>query len=161
MRRIVVLGLLILNALLLVACGSNQETEALLNYINGDLVAIAEKEKVVTSEYGAVSGDNFTDDSTMYEAISNVIIPASNELIEVAEAIEIEDSGIRDVHEYYIESINTQHEAFTMILDAIDDQDAELMTSANDLLSEARALGQTFSDELSELCEAYSVELSE
>lgn len=128
-------------ALFITGCSEtkNPVQEDLLNYINVELPKIAPIEEKVSDGYSSVTGDNYKDDLTTYNKISTDVVKDSLELIDISESITPKTSEVQAVHEIYIKAVNTQHSAFTMIMAAIDTQDASKMSTANEKLSEARA----------------------
>ena len=149
MKKVYLLVVCVVIVFLINGCGSdNLVQKDLLNYINVELPKVAEIENKVVSGYDAVSGENYTDDLTMYNALKDEILGDSLELIEKTESIEIKTEDVKDVHEIYIEAINMQHQAFTKILAAVEAQDIDKVTEANKLLSDARKRMREFSTEL-------------
>lgn len=134
--------------------------EDLLNYINVELLKIVDIEAIVTEGYDSVSGDNYTDDYTMYNMIEQEVLPASVELVDTAEGIEVSTKEVRDIHELYIEAVNIQHQAFGIILSAIEKQDYELISEANEKLSEARKKMRDYMDSIEALSVEVGVELN-
>ena len=149
-------GLLFICVVSAVGCENKQQTE-LIDYINKELPAIAELEEKVFNKYSAVSGDNYSDDQVMQDALRSEIIPNSSKLIDTTEAVVIVDKQLRHTHEIYISAINKQHNAFNLIDRAIDTADAEMINKANNLLSEARKGMRDFLSEINKLKTEYNV----
>ena len=149
-------GLLFICVVVASGCKNKQQTE-LIDYINKEIPPIAELETKVTDEYEAVSGDNFSNDQIMQDAILNEIIPNSSKLIDTAEAVVIVNKQLRDAHEIYIAAINKQHNAFNLIAKALDTADVEMVSKANILLSEARKGMRNFVSEINNLKMEYNV----
>lgn len=146
--------------LTLFGCSTNSVKEDLLNYSNKELPKIVDLENEVVSGYEGVSGDNYTDDITMYNALLNEIIPASKKLIEAAEDITPKTKEVREIHELYISSINHQNSAFVIILSALETQDFEKINSANEKLDLARKENRDFLQQIKELGEKNSVKFN-
>lgn len=125
------------------------------NYIELELPKILELEAVVSESYDSVSGDNYTDDETMYITIKDVTLPASKKLIAAAEGILPRTKTIRDIHEKYIAAVNKQDYAFTLILSALEEQDYATITKANELLTEARKYAREYVADMTELSDMY------
>ncbi len=109
-----------------------------LNYTSKELKTIAPLEKEVIDSYAGVSGENYTDDTTMHKTLKSIAIPTSKLLIDKAEAIVPETKVVTDAHKTYLSAINNQHSAFTMLLTALETQDADLVAEANEKLALAR-----------------------
>lgn len=149
---------LVFGIIFLSGCGSDPIQEDLINYSNVGLVSVAEIESKVVDGYDSVSGDNYTDDITVYNKLIDEVIPNSLKLIDKAEAIEIKTEDVRAVHELYVAAVNTQNSAFTTIVAAIEAQDYDKISAANDKLSEARKGMRDYQAKLKELADEHGVE---
>ena len=149
-------GLFFICVVVASGCKNKQQTE-LIDYINKEIPPIAKLETKVTNEYEAVSGDNFSNDQVMQDALLNEIIPNSSKLIDTAEAVVIVNKQLRDAHEIYIAAINKQHNAFNLIVNALNTADVEMVSKANILLSEARKGMRNFLSEINNLKKEYNV----
>ena len=90
----------------------------------------------------------------------NEVIPKSKKLIEEAESIEIETSEVKKVHEIYLDAINKNNQAFTLMLSALENQDYTVMTQANEKLDEARKLLRDYESALGTLAKEHDVDIS-
>ena len=158
-KNLIIIGALILS-LGLTAC-SDPIQDDLINYINVELPKISDLEDGVVEGYGSVSGNNFVDDYTTYTEISDNVLPLSLQLIEEAENISLETKEVREVHEKLIDSYTTNQSAMELLVAAIDTEDYDLITQANEKFDAARKLQREFNAELEDLCEEHDVELSE
>lgn len=146
------LGLLIVLFIgILAGCGSTVEQDALISYLNEDIPSVMDIESKVTEGWEAVSGDNYTSDDAMYQALTDGIIPDSLDLVAAAEAVTVEDEGIKTAHELYISAVNKQHQAFNLIMSAIEQQDSAKISEANALLAEARKEVRDFLAQIEQL----------
>ena len=129
----------------------------LLDYINNDIVEIAELETEVNELYEEARSSS--NDYILYQSLMDNIIPKSKKLIEKAEAVEIETDEVREVHELYLDAINKQDQAFTLMLSALENQDYAIVTQANEKLDEARKLMRDYQSALKKLAKEHDVEL--
>jgi hypothetical protein len=146
---------------LLAGCFSNPVQDDLLVYVNEDLVKVTELEEHAVSSYESVTGVNYTDDFTLYDALINEVIPTYQEFTKELEAIEVETDEVREIHEDYIEAANLQYNAFVKILTALENQDRQLIEEANGMLDEARKMFRDFQYDAKKLAEEHNVELTE
>ncbi len=70
----------------------------------------------IVGKYEDVTGPNYTDDQTLYDALKVEIIPAYNQYIEDLESVKVETDELRKIHEDYIEAANIQESAFSQSL---------------------------------------------
>lgn len=160
-NKLLLLALSIILSLSLISCGSNEKQDALLKYLNEDLKTAEEYEDIVVTTYDSITGDNYTDDYTLYSELKNTILPNSLKLIDSVESIECSFDELRNVHELYLNAINKQHQAFTIILSALENQDYSQVAEANELLSQARKGVRDYMAELKTLCTDNDVSLEE
>nr|WP_082892061.1 hypothetical protein [Sutcliffiella horikoshii] len=145
--------------MLLSACSTtDSEKDDLINYINTELPKVAELEFEAIDSYGSVSGQNYTDDWTMYEIIDTVTIPAYEEFITKLESIRPKTEAVREIHEIYIEGSNAQLQGFKKIRVALEQQDYDKVFEANEHLDEGRAKIRQFQIKLEDLMHEHGVE---
>ena len=140
---------------------SNQVSDDLLNYVNKQLPKVADNESKAVESYESVSGDNFTDDETMYYTIQNDVIPVYRKFIDQLESIseELETEEVQKVHEKYIEAANVQNAAFMLILSGLENQDYNEMAEANEKLDKGRKLLREYKSDLKKICKENNVDL--
>ncbi len=114
------------------------------------IVPLAVEEESLIARYDSVSGDNYTDDLTMYTELVDMV-PDVRSFITQIEAIMPSDPELARLHEIYVDAWNSQYAGFTMIIDALEKQDYGIMTEANELLAEGRSLMREYIDGVSEL----------
>lgn len=133
----------------------------LLKYINTSIKELEELESKKISSYDSISGDNYTDDTTMYNEMLEEVIPTTKKLIAAAEEVETETREVRELHEIYLEAINVEYSAFCTILEALEQQDFNMISDANDKLTKARKGIRDFKSEMKELAEKYDIVITE
>ncbi len=158
MKRQLCLFALLLVMLLSACSTTDSEKDDLINYINTELPKVAELEFEAIDSYGSVSGQNYTDDWTMYEIIDTVTIPAYEEFITKLESIRPKTEAVREIHEIYIEGSNAQLQGFKKIRVALEQQDYDKVFEANEHLDEGRAKIRQFQIKLEDLMHEHGVE---
>jgi hypothetical protein len=146
--------------LLLVLAGcSNPIKEDLLTYINTELPKVVQYETDAIAAYESVSGANYTDDYTMYEALTETIIPTYRELINGIEAItlRLKTKEVRELNEKYIEAADLQMNGFVILMNALETQDGSLIVQFNERLDKGRRLTREWQIELQDLCDKNGV----
>jgi hypothetical protein len=154
---------------LVVVCGvflagcSNPIKDDLLAYINTELVEIAQYETDAVAAYDSVSGDNYTDDYTMYESLTDDVIPNYRKLVAGVEAITVrlKTSEVRALNEKYIEAANTQMNAFIILQNMLETQDTSKMVDFNERLDRGRRLIRDWQIDLQDLCKKNGVTFSQ
>lgn len=156
-KRLFVLFIPIL--LLLSGCSGDPVQDDLLNYVNKEIKDAGKLEAAAVSAYDGVTGANYQDDQTMYDALINDVIPNYSEFMKELEAVTIETDEVRAIHEIYIEGANIQFNAFAKIKQALENQDANLIQEANDMLADARKHIRDYQTELDKLAKEHDVEI--
>ena len=156
-----VLAVVVFGCLLVLAgCGGPVQDD-ILNYINEDLKSAQKLEEKAISAYEGVSGANYTDDQTMYDALVNEVIPTYTELLNELESVSIETDELKEIHANYLSGAQKQFTAFEKIIEAIEKQDSVIIDEANKLLEEGRLQIEDYNDKLDALAEDNNVEIEE
>jgi hypothetical protein len=152
--------LVVFLVLALVGC-SNPIRDDLLNYINTELPNIFTYETEAIAAYESVSGNNYSDDYTMYEVLTETTIPTYKELVDGVEAItlRLKTKEVRALNEKYVEAADTQMNGFIILMTALETQDDGLMVDFNERLDKGRRLIREWQIELQDLCNKHGVEL--
>ena len=158
MKRQLCLFALLLVMMLSACSTTDTEKDDLMNYINTELPKVADLELEAIDSYSSVSGQNYTDDWTMYEIIDTVTIPAYEEFITKLESIRPKTEAVREIHEIYIEGSNAQLQGFKKIRVALEQQDYDKVFEANEHLDHGRAKIREFQTKLDDLMEEHGVE---
>ncbi|WCN36386.1 hypothetical protein [Aneurinibacillus uraniidurans] len=91
--------------------------------------------------------------------LSDTLIPEGNKMQEELAAIHPE-AEFHDVHEKLNKMVGSSVQAFTELVAAVDTGDTSKVTSANQLMAEARELDQQLLGDLQSLAKKYGVELN-
>lgn len=143
--------------LMLAGCNSADPVqEDLLNYWNNEIVPLDAEEKKILDAYDSVTGDNYTNDEDLMNVLEDITLEYKT-LTEKIENIQAKTSEVKSLHELYIAASNNQYNAFLQIAAAIEQQDANLVTEANEKLDAARKSMRDFENKLAELQEKHDV----
>lgn len=120
---------------------------------------MVDAETNMNTAYFSVSGENYTDDYTMYDVIQTQVVPESLKLVSQLEAITIKlnTEEVQSLNEIYVKAMNDQHQAFVLTLSALETQDYTIVASANEYLTNARKLTREWQVELQTLCDENGV----
>jgi hypothetical protein len=106
-------------------------------YINS-MKSLVKPEDSILRKYGSVTGENYSDDETMYEVLT-ALAPEMNRFIARVEKIQPKNTTLRSIHKIYIAGWNLQFEAVLLTLEALEDQSYAGMARANKVLSQGRS----------------------
>ena len=144
---------------LFISCAVSVQDD-LLNYINVEMPKIADLESEATDAYARVSGENYQNDSIMYFTIQQNVIPPYEEFNSIIKSIKPATPEVQAMHNEYIEAAKDQLEAYHLVLEAIEKQDAEIITKANEDMDKAQQLIIYWRKDLDEACKKHDVVLN-
>ena len=147
--------------LLLSGCFSDPVQDDLLNYVNKEMKQAGKLEAAAVSAYEGVSGANYKDDQTMYDALTKEVIPNYNEFIKELDSVKIETDELQEIHEIYIEGADIQYKAFVTIKQALEEQDPALVQEANDMLADAREHIRNYKSTLDNLAKDHDAKINQ
>ena len=156
-KRRILIGVSIASMLLTGCVGESTNTEHeqaemvekdISTYVHETLPTLGKQEDEAIGLYHSVTGDDYTDDETLYNTVADEVLPKYGDFIEDLEEIEFETEELAYIHEIYIEGVNIQRSAMATILIALEEDDSEKADEANTKLAEGRALLRDFETKL-------------
>ncbi len=147
----------ILSFAMLIACGANPVQQDLVNYINVEMKKVRDLESTAVQAYASVSGENYENDSIMYTVINETVLPNYQEFYNTLSSIKPATEEVATLHREYVRAASDQLEAFTLILEAIEKQDVQIINRANEDLGQARALLTLWREDLDSACVKHNV----
>jgi LysM repeat protein len=132
---------------------ANDETSASYSgtqeYVS-QMQALSGQELDILTRYDSVTGQNFTDDLTMFNTLMD-LLPDLQNFISTIEAIRPTDSKLAALHKTYVEGWNLQAKGMTLAAAALQQQDISKLAEANDYLAQGRSLLASFAQEFASL----------
>lgn len=153
MKKLFVLPILFV----LLQCSPDPVQQDLLNYINVEMPKVATLESEAIEAYSGISGENYENDSIMYFTIAETVIPKYEEFYSILKDIKPATEKVANLHRVYVQAAAGQLKAFKAILDAIEKEDATIITQANEDLAEGRALLKVWRVDLDSACAKHNV----
>ena len=154
-KSVLILGLI---SLFLTGCSSNKVREDIEVY-SEEISKLEPKETKAINELNSVIGENYTSDPITYDHVMNTVLPLYSEFIKELEEIQPETEEVSDVHELYIQAVNTQHQAMLKLISALNNQDINEVNESNALFSEGRTKIREYRKELKSLAKEHDLEL--
>jgi hypothetical protein len=142
-------------------CATDKVALDLTNYLNQGVLNIAELEEKSLARYASVTGNNYKDDQTTYEALRDYVIPLYKRFIRGLRALQPETQEVRDLNRIYIDGADSLYEGFKLILLAIETKDGSLIRPANDYLEKGRLENERWRKELIALAGEHGVKPQE
>ena len=114
------------------------------------MIGMADQEAYLLEQYASVTGENFTDDLTLYNVLVD-LVPEVVAFIGEMEEINPSDPKLRALHDVYLKAWNLQSKGMTLSIAALEAQDYEKIAEANEALAEGRALMRQFASDFEAL----------
>ena len=103
-------------------------------------------------------GDNYESDEALYNALKDTIVPNYEKMVKDVSAIDLgEYTEFNELKSLIIQYWSKKLEAFNKMIDALEAQDSDRVTKANDLLGEAEDIYKKYESELEKLEKEYDI----
>jgi hypothetical protein len=142
-------------------CATDKVAIDLTNYLNQGVLNVAELEEKSLARYASVTGSNYKNDQTTYEALRDYVIPLYKRFIRGLRALQPETEEVRSLNRIYIDGAESLLEGFKLVMLAIDTQDASLIRPANEYLEKGRLENERWRKELIALAGKHDVKPQE
>ena len=138
-------------------CATDKVALDLTNYLNQGVLNVAELEEKSLARYASVTGSNYKNDQTAYEALRDYVIPLYKRFIRGLRALQPETEEVRSLNRIYIDGAESLLEGFKLVMLAIETHDASLIRPANENLEKGRLENEKWRKELIALAGKHGV----
>ena len=130
-------------------CGKKEETTEntvdvkadVVEFVNEELPAAKADHDSAVATYNAYFAEGSEQSLDEFKtALQDNAIPTMENCIATINAIEVETEEARDLKNTYLQSVQKEYEAMKMVVSAIDGENADYLTQADGLISEAATL---------------------
>lgn len=135
-----------------------EQQEAILQFINVDVARVSSYEMEAFDSLAKVSGENYTDDETMYLELVENTIPAYEKALAEVKNIEVQGQELEEMKKRLLVATETFYEAILLQKQALEQQSEELMVESNFKQEEYIQLVDAYHLELELLSLKYKVE---
>jgi len=149
----------LLFAMVLCGCAHDPVKKDLANYMNQDILRIAELEAKSLEKYASVTGANYKSDRALEEALRDYVIPQYGRFLSMLRKIQPSTDEARSVHQVYVAGAGELHSGFRMMLMALEKREIGLFQRANDKITQGSAEVQKWRQQLLELCKKHKVKI--
>jgi hypothetical protein len=132
----------------LFACATDRVATDLAVYLNQGVMNVAELEQKSLERYAAVTGDNYTSDESVYQALKDQVIPLYRRFLEGLRAIRPETDEVRNLNRVIIEAAQAMYEGFRLKMVGIEQDETELILAGNRKIDEGRMKAEAWQGEL-------------
>jgi len=153
-------GLLLIGGIF--GCGSeDEETDPIAQDLKDYLYhfnQFLEQEQAIAASFESITGENYTDDETMYEELVENTLPKTEALLDDLRMIEFATPEVQELHENYIKGWEAQKKGFELYAEAVEKQDQEITKQGNQSLDEGSHQMELVIQELNQMVEEHNVE---
>ena len=128
-RRKIIITLL--TVIIMAGCAVDPKKANLVNYLNQDMLSIAQIEVAAFERYALVTDKNYTTDQAVYEALRDEVIPVYERFSHLLNQIRPEDEEVARLHGFYIKGARKILKGFKLKLHGIADGDETVIRLGN------------------------------
>lgn len=128
-----------------------EEQEAILKYINEDVAELSIYEEEAKVALDAVTGDNYTDNESVYETLSDAVVPLYKAFVKESQEMEAPIEALIETHNLLMEITEIGLESFEVRTEAYKKEDESLLEEADDLFDDYLNKLDDYHDLLSEV----------
>jgi len=138
-------------------CATDRVATDLVNYVNRDILGIAELEKRALESYAGVTGENFTTPQRVYSALKDEVIPEYEQFYKLLRNLRPETAEVSRLHQIYVKGAGYLLEGFKMKMSGLERRDEQLVVAANRQIEKGRKENERWRAVLVELCKKHGV----
>ena len=143
--------------LFLVCCATDKVALELVEYVNQDILSIAELEKRSLERYAAVTGKNYTSDQKVCDALGDYVIPNYKRFLDLLRKIHLQSEALKNLHGIYVQGAELLYGGFRAKLAGLEKKDEILIRAANEKIEKGRIENARWRKELMALYEKHGV----
>jgi hypothetical protein len=142
---------------IVLCCATDRAAIELVNYVNHGILNIAELERESYKRYAAVTGENYTTNQRVYEALKDDVIPLYKRFLDSLRKIRPENEELKNLHRMYMQGAELLYTGFKEKMFALEKEDENLIRSANEKIEKGGIEIERWRNELRVLLEKHGV----
>lgn len=159
-KKILAITLLFSLTAALCSCGkestSEETTENLVKkdvveFVSEELPAIKEQRDSAIGIYNSYFANENPDVEAFKQSLKNDAIPGMEKYLENLNAIETSTEPVTELKSIYCQSAQRQYDAMKMVLSALEGENAEYLTQAQNLVGESEEFMKQYKDKLNSI----------
>ncbi|WP_409296890.1 hypothetical protein V1498_03295 [Peribacillus sp. SCS-26] len=165
------LSFLLIIGLLLAGCSSagstsekkkeltkKEKQEIILDFVNEDTKKASDYEVEAFQSLGSVSGENYTDDKTLYDELVNKTMPAYKKAVDAAKDIKPKMKELEGPTDKIVKASETFYKALELEKEALEKSDKEIIQKSNDKMKEYQDIIADYHKEMEKVTKKYNVD---
>lgn len=151
------------------ACGKESPAEEttenlvkkdVVEFVAQELPAIKEQRDSAIGIYNSYFSTENADVEAFKESLKNDAIPGMEKYLEELNAIETSTDPVTELKGIYCQSAQRQYDAMKMVLSALEGENADYLTQAQNLVSESEEFMKQYKDKLSSIAKDNDITLN-
>ena len=138
-------------------CAPKPVAKELVNYINQDVLSIAELEEIALTSYASVSGENYQSDQLFYQTLKINVLPVYKRFVSLLHEIDPQSEPVRNLHAIYSRAAETRLRGFETVMIGLYNRDIEMIHAANKMLAKGEEETERWRNELKKMYESYDI----
>lgn len=126
------------SVLLWTACARDLAALQLARYVNQDILTIAELEQKPLERYAAVTGENYTSDRNVRQALENFVVPYYGRFLDSLRRIHPPNEELAALHGVYLQGAELLYAGFRTKLAGIEAGDEAVIRAGNGKIEAGR-----------------------
>ena len=156
-ERMFLVSLILSFCLFVVACATDRTPVDLVNYVNQDLLGIADLEREALADYASVTGENYTTAQRVHDELKDDVIPLYGRFLDELRNINVGNEEIRKVHGVYVSGAELLYDGFKTKMLGIEMDNEDIIVQGNEKIEKGRDEVNRWRAELFELYKKYGV----
>ena len=141
----------------LMGCAADRAAMDLVEYVNQDILDIAQLEQKALESYASVTGKKYTTEKKVYEALKNDVIPHYGQFVDLLNDIDPKTRDVKELHGMYVKGAEYLYNGFKAKMAGIEKMDPYLIREANQQIDKGRVETEKWRMTLMDLCKKYRV----
>ncbi|MDD6401650.1 MAG: hypothetical protein PUG10_08600 [Lachnospiraceae bacterium] len=157
-KKIIAITMMLSMAAALCSCGKEQSQETtttenlvkkdVIEFVSTELPSIKAKRDSAIGIYNSYFANDNADVDAFVVSLKNDAIPGMEQYLQDLNAIETETDDVTQLKALYAQSAQRQYDAMKMVLSALEGDNADYLTQAENLVSESNELMKQYNDML-------------
>ena len=159
LKKILVMCMTLVVMVGVTVCVDSDKQDRLLQFINVDLSEAKELETEANDAYTKVKEDENSGDAEFKQVLQDTVIPNYEKMVKQASNVDFgEYTEFNEMKSLLIQYWTKKLEAFNKMVDAVETQDEDRISKANELIEDADSVYDKYEKERDRLMDEYEVE---
>ena len=120
------------------SCAGQKIPRDIIQYVNHDIMNISQLETNALKSYASVTGNNYTTDERVHDALKNTVVPFYGRFAELLREISPPTEELRRIHSFYVSGAESMCNGFKLKMVGIEKNDENLIRMGNNQIVAGR-----------------------